>query len=322
MVDVKEVADNIYMIDDQLYSMPKFGSVYLINEEKKALFDTGPTTSARVVLDGIRNLGISPEKIDYLIATHIHLDHAGGAGFLIEYMPKAQVIVHHRGAKHLVDPTRLVSSAIASQGQVKEATTKDGDVIPIEAKRVRAVSDGDIIELGKHQTLKILEAQGHAPHELCIYESRNNGLFTGDAAGISIDENRVLVMVNAPPSFDFDLSVDTLKRLMKLEASRIYYAHFGVTSEVQKKLQLAIDTLQAWDDIITEAVRRDEFGSVREKLMAHSYVRIEPIREKMPAIYEYLATHDMPMSVAGYLKCYQDKHGIEFKQRRNSESNQ
>ncbi|MFP4642105.1 MAG: MBL fold metallo-hydrolase [Dehalococcoidia bacterium] len=111
MVDVSEVAQNIYMIDDQLFSIPEWGSVYLINEEKKALIECGPTTSANTVLDGIREVGVRPEHISYLIVTHIHLDHAGGAGVLARHMPQAQVVVHHKGAQHLINPERLVESA-------------------------------------------------------------------------------------------------------------------------------------------------------------------------------------------------------------------
>ncbi|MBI2328431.1 MAG: MBL fold metallo-hydrolase, partial [Chloroflexi bacterium] len=252
-----EVAENVSMIDDQLYSIPQHGSVYLLNEKKKALIDSGPVTSARVVLDGIRESGVRPEDIDYLIVTHIHLDHGGGAGLLIKNMPKARVVVHHRGAKHLIDPTRLVSSALAALSRGERDLSQETELVPIEAERIKAVSDGDTIELGEQQVLRIIEAPGHAPHELCVYESRNNGLFSGDAAGLSVAENKVLVMVNAPPSFDADLSIATLKRLMALKASRIYFAHFGMSCEVQPKLQLAIDTLQAWDDIMTEAVRED-----------------------------------------------------------------
>ncbi len=102
MVDINEVAENIYLIDDQLYSIPKMGCVYLLNEDKKALIESGPSTSANAVLDGIREAGVRPEDIAYIIVTHIHLDHAGGAGVLIKDMPHAQVIVHHRGEILLV----------------------------------------------------------------------------------------------------------------------------------------------------------------------------------------------------------------------------
>ncbi len=312
MVHPAEVAANVYMIDDQLYSIPQHGSVYLLNEEKKVLIDSGPSTSAGVVLDGIRESGVSPEDIDYLIVTHIHLDHGGGAGLLIKNMPRAQVLVHHRGAKHLIDPTKLVSSAMAAQDGVEEGLLTETEVLPIEAERVRPVYDGDVIELGEQQVLRIIEAPGHAPHELCVYESRNNGLFSGDAAGICVGENKGLVMVNAPPSFDADLSIDTLKRLMELKASRIYFAHFGMSREVQQKLQLAIDTLQAWDDIITESVTENELDGVAERLLIQAGTALEPISQGWPLLYGYLAKHNMPMSVDGYLKYYRDKHGVEL----------
>ncbi|MFC1978117.1 MBL fold metallo-hydrolase [Chloroflexota bacterium] len=321
MVHPAEVAENVYMIDDQLYSIPQHGSVYLLNEEKKALIDSGPTTSASVVLDGIRESGVRPEDIDYLIVTHIHLDHGGGAGLLIKNMPKAQVLVHHRAARHLIDPTKLVSSALAAQDGVEEGLLNETAVLPIETERIRPVYDGDVIELGEQQVLRIIEAPGHAPHELCIYESRNNGLFAGDAAGKCVAENNVLVMVNAPPSFDADLSIDTLKRLMELKASRIYFAHFGMSREVQGKLQLAMDTLQVWDDIMTESVRENQLDSVAERLLVQAGTALEPIRKECPSLYEYLTKHDMPMSVDGYLKYYQDKHGVELNKRRNGESN-
>ncbi len=322
MVETKEVAENIYMIDDQLYSIPKYGSVYLINEERKALIDTGPTTSISVVLDGIRQLGVRPEDINYIIVTHIHLDHAGGAGLLIRDMPNAQVIVHHRGAKHLVNPAKLISSAIAVQERAEEGLVKEAEVVPIEEERVKPVYDGDVIKLSEQQTLKIIDAPGHAPHEICIQESRNNGLFSGDAAGVSVSEHEVLVVVTPPPSFDADLSIATLKKLMKLQVSRLYYAHFGMSCEVQKNLQLAIDTLQAWDDIITESVTKNRYDGVAERLISHAYATLEPIMRKWPSLYEHLIKHDMPMSVDGYLQYYQNKHGIESNKRRNREGKQ
>ena len=103
MAEVAEVAENVYLIDNQLYSIPEWGSVYLLDEENKALIETGPATSATHVINGIRQIGIEPEDIAYIIVTHIHLDHAGGAGVLLKDMPRARVLVHYRGARHLVN---------------------------------------------------------------------------------------------------------------------------------------------------------------------------------------------------------------------------
>ena len=117
MADIKEVAENIYQIDNGVYGVKGWGAVYLINEEGKALIDSGPTSSAPVVLEGMAQVGVKPEDINYIVATHIHLDHSGGAGFLLQKMPQAKVVVHQRGAKHLIDPSRLVASMVAVQGE-------------------------------------------------------------------------------------------------------------------------------------------------------------------------------------------------------------
>ncbi len=307
MVDIKEVAENIYLIDNQLYSIPKWGSVYLINEEKKALVDTGPTTSVNFVLEGIKRVGVDPEDIDYLIITHIHLDHAGGAGVLIQDMPHAQVAVYHKGAKHLANPAKLVGSVRRAQGE--EIMAKLGEVVPIEMKRIVPVSEGDVIKLGENQVLRFIEAPGHASHELCIYESRNNGLFSGDAIGISLAENKVLVPVTPPPSFDLELYLDTLKKLMTLKASTLYFAHFDVTNQVEENLKLAMDKLQAGADIVSQAWSESGVDGAAEKLKAQLYLELEPVR-KMKFLYKYLTDGIIALNVAGYMQYYQKKHGV------------
>ena len=307
MVDIKEVAEDIYMIDDQLYSIPAWGSVYLIDEEKKALIDSGPTTSAEAVLDGIKEIGVKFKDIDYIIVTHIHLDHAGGAGVLIKEMPRAQVVVHHKGARHLVDPVKLVSSATEVQGE--EGMAKHGEVMPIETHRVKPVYDDDILKLSERQVLRFIDAQGHAPHELCVHEGRNNGVFTGDAAGISVAGNTISLPASQLPSFDFEMCLKTLKRLMKLNATMIYFAHFGVSNKVQASLQSAIDKLQAWNDIVAQSVKEGSLDDAGERIMAKVRTELEPVR-KMEVLYEYLTEHDQPTSVDGFIRYYQEKHRV------------
>ncbi len=306
MVDINEVAENIYMIDERLYSIPEWGSAYLINEEKKALVDTGPTTSANAVLDGIKRVGVRPEDIDYIIITHIHLDHAGGAGVLARDMPQAQVIVHHKGAKHLVNPDRLISSMMAAQGE--EAMIRYGEMVPIEADRVQSVYDGDVLELGDRQSLRFIDAPGHAPHELCIHESRNNGVFTGDAAGIYM-ANAVSLPVTPPPSFDAGLYINTLEGLMKLKPAIIYFAHFGVSNKVQEKLQSLIDKLRLWDDVVTGAVKEGRFDGVEERIKMQLLAELEPAR-KMELLYKYLTTFFVPLNVDGYMKYAREKYEV------------
>lgn len=304
MVDIKLAGENIHRIDDQLYAIPKWGSVYLINEEKKAIVDTGPATSAPTVLAGIGQLGVNPEEIDYLIATHIHLDHAGGAGKLLQTMPSARVVAHHRAVRHLVTPERLVRSVAAAQGEVMMA--KMGEVIPVADDRVIPVTDGDEITLGDGQTLRFLETPGHAPHELCISESRNGGLFSGDAIGVSVAQNRVLLPVTPPPSFDLSLYLATLTRLAEMAISRIYYSHFGCSTSVQEDLRQAADLLRSWDALLAASVGEDGLDTAAEKLRREMCAELEPVRP-MGLLHKYLTEELVPMNIAGYLKYFQEK---------------
>lgn len=310
MVEVSKVAENIYMIDDQLYSIPKYGSVYLINEDKKVLIDSGPTTSANSVLNGIKAVGVRPEDIDYIIATHIHLDHSGGAGVLLQDMPQAQVVVHYKGAKHLVDPANLISSMTADQGE--EVMIRYGEVVPIESGRVQAIYDGDTIKLSDRQVLKFIDAPGHASHELCIHESRNNGIFAGDAAGVFIPEGEILL---PSPNRDPELCVNTLRRLMELNATTVYFSHFGTSNKVQQILQSAIDKLQAWNEIVDKTIKDNMFESASERMVAQICAELEPVR-KMKPLYTHLINHFVPESASFHIKYYQRKA------LKNSESNQ
>lgn len=304
MVDIKEISENIYLIDDLLYSIPEWGSVYLLNEEKKAIVDTGPTTSARAVLEGIDKLGVGADEIDYMIVTHIHLDHAGGAGRLLRDMPRAKVVVHHRASRHLVTPDRLVRSVAEAQGEAMMA--KIGEVVPVDGQRVVPVAENDEIKLSAGQVLRFLETPGHAPHELCILESRNNGLFSGDAIGVSVAENSVLLPVTPPPSFDLPLYLASLERLVRLDASRIYYAHFGATDRVSEDLRRAADLLQAWDKLVSRAIDEDGFDNAAEKLRQDLCAELEPVR-RMELLHKYLTEELVPMNVAGYMKYIRDK---------------
>ncbi len=300
MADIAEVAENIYLIDDQLFSIPRWGSVYLLNEERKALIETGPATSASTVLDEIRKIGVSPEDIAYIIVTHIHLDHAGGAGVLIKEMPQAQVLVHYKGARHLINPTRLVDGTIEAQG--KEVLARHGAVLPIETHRVQAIHDGDTIRLGKKQVLEFIDAPGHTKHELCIYETRNGGLFSGDAAGVYMAENDILLPYHPPPDFNLERCLNTLERLAKLTPSMIYYSHLGVSNKVQDNLQLAMKKLRVWDDIVAKAIKEDAFNDAPRRLIAQACAELEPIRgvESLKSLYDHLVNTHIPSCAAAH----------------------
>jgi glyoxylase-like metal-dependent hydrolase (beta-lactamase superfamily II) len=308
VVNVREVAQNVYSIDDELYRIPRSGSVYFLAEGKKALIDSGPSTSSAVVLEGIRQIGFDPEEIDYLIITHIHLDHAGGAGTLLKAMPRARVAVHPRAVKHLFTPNRLISSVREVQGP--EALVRNGEVLPVEGQMLIPAFDGDTIDLGQGQVLTILDAPGHAPHEICILESRNNGVFVGDAVGHHIQGTDIMVPVTPPPGFDLELYLLTLERLKKLQASRIYFAHTDTSEQVKKWLDSAARELKARDRIIAQAAAQNELESAAERVMAHASNGLDWVKREMRPVYDYWTVVDIPMSAAEHVRYYRKKHGL------------
>ena len=304
MVDIKEVAENVILIDNALYAIPQWGSVYLINEDKKALVDTGPTTSVQAVLDGLAEAGVDPAEINYIIATHIHLDHAGGAGEMLKHLPQAQVIVHHKGARHLVNPERLMKSFASTMGE--RMVKKTGVMTPVDEERIIPVSGGEVFKLGERQSLSIFHMPGHAPHQICILESRNNGVFSGDAIGISVAKGKVLMPATPPPAFDLELSLDSLDRLMELNADLIYFAHFDVTDKVRESIDIARNKLKTWNTVISRTFSEEGFEAAFKKIRAQLYSELEAARES-ESLYQYLADGIVAMNVTGFLKYFQDK---------------
>ncbi len=303
MVDIKEVAENVILIDNALYAISQWGSVYLVNEEKKALVDTGPTTSVNTVLDGITKVGVDPAEINYVIATHIHLDHTGGVGELLKYLPQAQVIVHHKGTRHLVNPERLMESFASTMGE--RMVKKTGVMTPIDKERTIPVSGGEAFKLGKKQSLSVFHTPGHAPHQICIMESRNNGVFSGDAIGISVAGGKVLMPATPPPAFDLELSLDSLEKLMELNADLIYFAHFGATDKVRESIDIAMNKLKTWNMLISRTFSEEGFEAAFKSIRAQLYSELEPARES-EALYRYLADGIVAMNVTGFLKYFQD----------------
>lgn len=306
MVDVSQIGDRLYLIDNQLLSIPKWGAVYLLDEEKKALVDPGPTTSAGHVLDGLRKLGVRPEEIDYIVATHIHLDHSGGVGSLLKHMPSAKVLAHYRGTKHLIDPAKLVNAAIEARGS--EWIERHGEVLPVEASRVTAVGEGDSLNLSDKQTLNFMDTPGHCSHELCILETRNGGVLTGDAVSAYIVESDILQPFHPPPQFDLQLCLSTQERLRKLAPRRFYYAHFGVSHQVQRDLRIVREKLMVWDGMVRQAVSDGSLEGLRVRLIAHACSEVEVMRANpsQAALYKYMTEVNAPLCADGHIKYYRE----------------
>ncbi|HKW42648.1 MAG TPA: MBL fold metallo-hydrolase, partial [Thermoplasmata archaeon] len=220
-----------HLADVRMFQQEAFGAVYLIDDERKAIIETGTSWDVGRICEAIKGFGLKSADIDALIVSHIHLDHAGGAGFLIPDMPHAKVYVHERGFKHLADPTRLVASAREALGP-QEAEIF-GTMHPISSGRLVAVKNGDRLDLGKH-VLAFVDSPGHAPHELTILDEANRCVYTGDAAGLYFQGDDILMPIAPAPAFDLGQNLETLERILALEPRALLFSHYGPHSNPRK----------------------------------------------------------------------------------------
>jgi glyoxylase-like metal-dependent hydrolase (beta-lactamase superfamily II) len=223
-------------IDTGQFGRRRAGAVYLVRGRRLAVVETG---TARAAPDWIGRL--RRERIAYIVLTHVHLDHAGGAGLIAREHPEATVVVHPRGAGHLVDPRRLVAGTrSASPGMFPLY----GDPVPISAERIHAAADGETFDLGGGVALQAIESSGHAPHHLCFFEPGSRCLFSGDALGHH--GIPAAVPLTVPPRFDLDSAMDTLDRLFALDPSRVAFTHFGVVSGGRRLIEEYRVSLIEW----------------------------------------------------------------------------
>lgn len=248
---------------DCCYLFPQFAASFLIHEENKGVFIENNTAhSIPILLDALKNEDISPKKVEYLIVTHVHLDHAGGTSTLLKACPNAKVICHPRAAPHIIDPTKLINSARAVYGH-EEYEKLYGEIDPIHPDRVKVMQDGESIQLGT-RSLSFFHTRGHANHHLCIFDSASEGVFTGDSFGIAypaLQTNGLFIFPSTSPT-DFDPieARKSIHKLIHLNPKRAYLTHFGEITdlkEAQTQLFRHLDFSEALLDKAIHSERSD-----------------------------------------------------------------
>lgn len=241
---------------DTMLGRRGLASCYLIEQNGMLGFiDTGTSNSVSIMLEVLRRKGFSREQVAYIMPTHVHLDHAGGVGGLMREFSQAQLIVHPRGARHMIDPKKLEAGALAVYGE--EIYQKlFGNLIPVDPLRVIHAEDEMVLDFSGRELL-FLDTPGHARHHYCIFDKASNGLFTGDTFGASYPELNggrapLIFPPTTPVQFDPDAWTQSLKRLMSLSPQRVFLTHFGMhegLSDLATQLRL---TIKDYADIARE----------------------------------------------------------------------
>ena len=231
---VTALGHGVYTIDTG-FIRPGLVASHLLVEQGQAIFiDVGAATALPVLLAALDYLDIKPEQVVAVMVTHVHLDHAGCAGVLMEQLPNAKLFVHPRGARHMIDPSKLVAGATAVYGETV-MRERFGEIRAVPAERVVEVDEVFRFRLGKGDNIREFQfifTPGHAKHHYCVYDSLSRGIFTGDSFGLSyrdLDTSKgpFIIPTTTPVQFDPQASHDSIKKLLKLKPSCMYLTHFG-----------------------------------------------------------------------------------------------
>ena len=220
----------ISLIDAE-YLYPGVVAVYLLQQQDQlAIIETGTANSAANILTVIENQGFSPDNVAYIIPTHVHLDHAGGAGELMQHCQNAQLVIHPYGARHMIDPSKLIAGTVAVYGEEKFKQLY-GELKPIDAERVIEAPDNFELTLGERR-LRFLDTPGHARHHFCVYDEGSQGIFSGDTFGlcykeITTEAGPFIFPTTTPIQFDPPALLQSIDRLMDLKPKQMYLTHFG-----------------------------------------------------------------------------------------------
>ncbi|MDA8266349.1 MAG: MBL fold metallo-hydrolase [Actinomycetota bacterium] len=299
------IAPGVLEIDTLLGGWDQMTASYLIEGDRPVLIETGSQSSAGVLLGALAKLGVGPDDLAGVAVSHIHLDHAGGVGDVARTFPRATVYVHPKGARHLVDPARLLSSASLVYGPLLDSLY--GRLDPTPAERIVVLEDGDEIDLGGGRSLRAIDSPGHAKHHLGLLDSSSGLLFAGDAAGVRLPDSGVLRPATPPPDFDLDLALASLRRFADSAPSGIALAHYGVAPfSPGELLAEAAEGLQAWAGEAERAWRRGEdiAAALEARFAAATAPSDASAREKLETLNGFHS------NAAGFLRWLEQRRAL------------
>ncbi len=244
------------------------------------------------------------------MVTHIHLDHAGGVGVLVDRFPNATVWVHELGAPHLAAPARLVASATSIYGEPTMAKLF-GPVEPVPAQRIRSLADGDVLDLGD-RSLAVAATPGHAKHQVALVDSDTGAVFTGDALGIHPPDLPVLRPATPPPDYDLELAIESIERIRALAGELLLFSHFGPVHEVDRICDLAVKRFRDWTETVRRAMERtQDLDEIVEVLEAESRRDLETGAQATLDLDRFETLSSVRMNAMGIVRYWRQRDARE-----------
>lgn len=259
MKNVEKLLDNIYLIDGFDLNMKERTGTYVLAEKDLTIIETSSSPSVPYIIKGLEELGYSPKDIKYIIVTHIHLDHAGGAGLLLQQCPDAKVVVHPKGKRHLADPTKLIAGARAVYGEKFDSLFNP--ILPVPEEQLMVMNNEDTLTIGENCTLTFYDTPGHANHHFSIYHSAVNGMFTGDTAGIFYTQLykegiEFYLPTTTPSNFDPDKMKQSINLYKSMNLDYIFFGHYGMSKNPAEVYQQVTNWLLPFVDVTEKAYKK------------------------------------------------------------------
>lgn len=280
MFDWRDYGNGIVAFDAG-YVRPILAAIHMVVENGRVAFiDTGSNDALPNALIALTKLGLDVTAVDYVILTHIHLDHAGGAGSLMAAFPNAKLVVHPRGARHMAEPSKLVAGVTAVYG-AEYVQRVYGQILPIPADRIIEAPDGHVVSLSGRELI-CLDTPGHARHHICIVDGKTSGIFTGDMFGLSyreldVDGSQFIFPTTTPTQFEPEEMRRSIGRLLAFAPDAVYLTHYSRVGNVPER---GADLLRHLDALVAMAKAEQGSGAERHqrlKLAITAYL-LEEIR--------------------------------------------
>jgi glyoxylase-like metal-dependent hydrolase (beta-lactamase superfamily II) len=289
--DITALGHEVFQIDTRMAGYDGITAGYLIRGERPCLVETGTAPSAPVVRDALARLGIGAADLATVVVTHIHLDHAGGAGDIAAMFPQARIAVHQRGARHLADPSRLMAGARMVYGNALDRLF--GVLAPVPAGRIVALDDTGTVDLGGGRRLDSHYSPGHAKHHVGLVDSETGDLYVGDAAGVYLPDTGDQRPATPPPDFDLEAALASLRKFAALQPTRLLFSHYGPVTPVGETLDRSAEEIIVWVEKTRQARAEGldldhAVAMVRDRTMEH-YEAMRPdgdpaVREKFERV--------------------------------------
>jgi glyoxylase-like metal-dependent hydrolase (beta-lactamase superfamily II) len=250
---VRDLGQGRQILDLDFRDTEGLVAAYLVPEEEGfSLIETGPSTCREALLVGLGRAGVAPAEIRHVFVTHIHLDHSGGMGAVVDSFPNATFYAHEAGIPHLLDPSRLIASARRAWGAAADPLW--GTIVPVPAPRLVALRGGERFPV-RGGELSVLATPGHARHHVAFFDSAIRGIFTGDGAGVRLEHSARLRPAVPPPDLDLEALFSSLEVMRRTNPRLVLFSHFGPSPDGAEDLGRYRTLVERWRDVALAAAR-------------------------------------------------------------------